>query len=172
MSTWIFLCKGAGAALLFSACALAGVGRGRRARRRACLLDEMARFLGAGQAELTYRRERSLALLRRAAHAEAYRELPLDFSGSGPPPQIVARALDVFCAATRPHLSAQEQELFCSAVRCVGAQDASEQAGQLEAARKRLEQAQRHAEGQAADETRLFRAVGVCAGCAAVLLLL
>ena len=165
-------CKTIGLVMIFASCTLAGVKQSRRLQRRTALLGEMARFLSAVQAELTYRRNRSLSLLRKAARAERYTELRLEFSEGLTPPESVNFALAEFCTAAQALITEQEREVFASAVRCIGAQAGAEQTEQLRAAQLRLEQAKLCAEEKAEGEAKIFRTLGICAGCAAVLFLL
>lgn len=161
-----------GCVLVFSACVMCGMHRGAKARMRAQLLKEMARFLACVQTELIYRKNRSLTLLQNAARAEERRVLHLDFSGSEAPPEIIRRETQRLEVSLRPLTTEEERRIFFDALHCVGTQEASEQAEQLRGAQRLLEQAEAAAEDKAAEETRIFRTLGVCAGCAAVLFLL
>lgn len=161
-----------GGALLFVSCAAAGLRTGGRLKKRVVLLGEMAQFLAHIRTELTYRRERSLTLLRRAVSAHQRRELRIDLPRGAPAPEAVNAAVKRFERDTAELLTEQEREVFAAALRCVGAQDAAEQTEQLRCAEELLDQAKQQAEEKAAEEVRIFRALGVCAGCAAVLFLL
>ena len=131
-----------GCILVFTVCTMAGVNRGSKLSRRTVLLREMSRFLAAVRAELTYRKARSQIVLQNAEKSEEHRLLKLDFSGTETPPELVRR------------------------------EDSAEQCEQLKGAQCLLEQAEKQAGEKAAEEMRIFRTLGVCAGCAAVLFLL
>lgn len=171
MSIWITL-KCLGCILVFTVCTMAGVNRGSKLSRRTVLLREMSRFLAAVRAELTYRKARSQIVLQNAEKSEEHRLLKLDFSGKETPPELVKREEDRAQLEWAALTTSEERRIFFDALRCVGMQDSAEQCEQLKGAQCLLEQAEKQAGEKAAEEMRIFRTLGVCAGCAAVLFLL
>ena len=169
ISWMIKLCGGV---LVFSACVMTGLGRARLARRREVLLGEMSLYLSLVRAELTYRKNRSQQLLRHALSTGRWREMKLSFDGDAPFTQSLEKALDRFSCFSSSIITPQERDLFCDALRCVGMQDASEQSEHLSYASAMLEQARGHARKKADEEIRIYRALGISGGCAALLFLL
>lgn len=172
---WKLLCKALGALLLLYAGGAGGWRKGGAAMRRVQVLADMCAFLDAVQSELHFRCGRTEEILAAAQETARLTALPLYFanlhSGCGLQTELdgaLCRTEQEIAGVTRQ----EERALLRGALEDLGGCPAKEEEQRLAWARDGLRKLLADARGEAAQQCRLYRTIGLSLGGAAALLLL
>ncbi len=169
------ICKAAGALLILLTGGALGWQKGGAAMRRVQVLTDMCVFLEAVRCELHYRRGRTEEILAAAQKSARLTALPLYFGALGSGCGLQTQ-LDAALLRTEREIEsvtqAGERAVLRAALEDLGAYPAPEEEQRLAGAVETLRRALETARGEAAQQRRLYRTVGLSLGGAAALLLL